>query len=420
MSSGASRTAKKIDPVTWMMYGPRVAGWLFILVLLAVHFGRRLLGDLALPAVLSTLLWPQLAFLLAGRFRDPRRLERLFIAIDMFFFGAWLAVSSFDPWFAALLLNAMAMNSLSMGGLRLFGRALLAFSLGALCAGAWLGFALSGPTPAATMLATLIIMVTYAGWVSLLAYNQALRLAKSKAMLREASISDALTGLRNRRYFHQVVDQDIARALRGYQPYIDEPSQLPPHNADLVFLMVDIDHFKALNDSHGHEAGDQVLVQLAQRLKAHLRDSDSVIRWGGEEFLVVARSVNRPQIRVIAEKIRRTIEQFPFDLGNGTKLFKTCSIGYAPYPFFPRYPQRFGWSEVVALADEALYIAKNSQRNAWIGLVPDFAATPPEQQQTTPAQLLHHPHLHLESSLAPETPLVFPGPEPVPTLPLRV
>jgi diguanylate cyclase (GGDEF)-like protein len=313
----------------------------------------------------------------------------------------------------------MAMNSLSMGGLRLFGRALLAFATGAVCAGAWLGFALPGPTPAATMLATLTIMVTYSGWVSLLAYNQALRLAKSKTMLREASISDALTGLRNRRYFHQVVDQDIARALRGYQPYVDDPSQTPPHNADLVFLMVDIDHFKALNDSHGHEAGDQVLVQLAERLKSRLRDSDSVIRWGGEEFLVVARSVNRPQIRVIAEKIRKTIEQRPFELGDGTQLFKTCSIGFAPFPFFPCQPSRFGWSEVVALADEALYIAKNSKRNAWVGLVPDLSASLDDQCEANPTQLLQHPLLRVETSLSPETPLIFPGPGPGQTTPLR-
>jgi diguanylate cyclase (GGDEF)-like protein len=137
---------------------------------------------------------------------------------------------------------------------------------------------------------------------------------------------------------------------------------------DLVFFMVDIDHFKEVNDRYGHAAGDAILVQMTERLREVFRESDYVIRWGGEEFLVLARATHRDDARVVAERMRRVVAEREFVLPDGVRLSKTCSIGFACFPFLPAQPRLLSWSQVVELADQGLYIAKRSGRNAWAAL----------------------------------------------------
>jgi diguanylate cyclase (GGDEF)-like protein len=111
-----------------------------------------------------------------------------------------------------------------------------------------------------------------------------------------------------------------------------------------------------------------VLVQMAQRLRNLFRESDYLIRWGGEEFLVVARATNRSEAEAVAERIRAAVANEAFELADGTTLSKSCSIGFASYPFFPDQPRILSWSQVLELADQSLYMAKNGGRNQWIGL----------------------------------------------------
>ncbi len=192
-----------------------------------------------------------------------------------------------------------------------------------------------------------------------------LELERAYRALEEVSLTDQLTGLRNRRYFLQHVDADIALSLRRH----DEPSRADPdRDRDLVFFMVDIDHFKEVNDLHGHAAGDVVLVQMQERLRAVFRESDYLIRWGGEEFLVLARATPRGDAGVVAERMCAAVANRPFVLPDGTPLVKTCSIGFACFPFLPEQPRLLSWSQVVELADQGLYIAKRSGRNAWAAL----------------------------------------------------
>ena len=99
--------------------------------------------------------------------------------------------------------------------------------------------------------------------------------------------------------------------------------------------MVDLDHFKDVNDRHGHAAGDAVLVQMQERLREVFRESDYLVRWGGEEFLVLARATRRDEARVVAERIRRAVADREFLLPDGERLRKTCSIGFACFPFVP-------------------------------------------------------------------------------------
>ena len=167
------------------------------------------------------------------------------------------------------------------------------------------------------------------------------------ARIEEASLTDALTGLRNRRYLEQTIEPDLAMAAR--------------QESDLVFLLVDLDHFKSVNDTYGHAAGDAVLVQVAEILRTTFRTSDSIIRWGGEEFVVVARFVDRREGPELAEKLRLAVESHRFTLPDGTQLAKTCSIGVACWP-----AGAMSWEAVLAAADAALYKAKESGRNRWV------------------------------------------------------
>ncbi len=189
----------------------------------------------------------------------------------------------------------------------------------------------------------------------------------TRAGLEQASLTDPLTGMRNRRFLRQQLDADLALSVRGYSRAAVH-GQPPPEDMDLVLFLVDIDHFKRVNDEQGHAAGDEILVQVHERLRAVLRSSDYLVRWGGEEFLVVARGTRRATAGVVAEHIRRCFAETPFALADGQHLVKTCSIGFASLPFVPAQPEALDWPKVVDVADIALYAAKASGRDGWVGI----------------------------------------------------
>lgn len=212
-------------------------------------------------------------------------------------------------------------------------------------------------------------------------------LAAAYKKIEEASLTDPLTGLRNRRFLEQSMPADVELAARRHEEAFlteargrdAESGQAREGGADLVFLLLDLDHFKSVNDTHGHAAGDAVLVQTAEVLRGVLRAADHLVRWGGEEFLAVARFVDRREAQTIAEKIRAALEAHPFRLPDGTLLRRTASIGFAVYPWHPARPRAVGWEEVVDLADHGLYTAKRGGRNAWVGVEATEAAEDPQE-----------------------------------------
>ncbi|MFT7722488.1 MAG: diguanylate cyclase [Roseateles sp.] len=182
--------------------------------------------------------------------------------------------------------------------------------------------------------------------------NRALSLANEA--LNEASLTDPLTGLRNRRYLLQHIEADVALARRH---------AAAGQNEGLAFFLIDIDHFKRINDEHGHDAGDQVLQQVAQRLGEVKRAADHLVRWGGEEFLLVARRPPAAAAAQIAERLCQVLRERPFPLHGGRALAVSGSVGWA---VFPAHAAR-DWTEVLALADRALYRAKQQGRDRWAG-----------------------------------------------------
>lgn len=164
-------------------------------------------------------------------------------------------------------------------------------------------------------------------------------LAFKNQLLERLTVTDPLTGLFNRRKFDEVFSQECERALRTQQP--------------LSLILVDIDHFKSVNDVYGHPMGDRLLVTFADILRQGVRSVDMVARWGGEEFVILCPSTSLASACTVAENIRHMVADHDF-VGVG---HKTCCLGVAD--FRPGEAHQ----AVVQRADEALYRAKNGGRN---------------------------------------------------------
>jgi len=203
-------------------------------------------------------------------------------------------------------------------------------------------------------------------------------LQQANSVLEQMSLTDQLTGLKNRRFLINNIDNDIALVLRKYQSGHDSKNKDKPQAADLIFFLIDLDHFKMVNDIHGHTAGDAVLVQIKYILEQVFRETDYLVRWGGEEFLVIARFTERSKAPELAERLRQAVENYEFTFGEANTgesrggeikvLKKTCSIGFACYPFSTQKPKALTWVQVIDVADHCMYAAKKSSRNAWVGL----------------------------------------------------
>ena len=180
--------------------------------------------------------------------------------------------------------------------------------------------------------------------------------------LEKISLTDPLTGTHNRRFLNQFIDQDLVKLQRD-----NKESHIDSHSS-FGFILVDIDDFKAVNDEFGHDAGDKVLMQIADTLSSSCRKSDWIIRWGGEEFLIVGRFTKRNKLQKQAERIRNNIENKTFELGNNQQIKQTCSIGISTFPFIKNDPDALTWEQTLKLADLALYTAKNNDKNIWISL----------------------------------------------------
>jgi diguanylate cyclase (GGDEF)-like protein len=198
--------------------------------------------------------------------------------------------------------------------------------------------------------------------------------------LREAALRDPLTGLRNRHFVTEFLGQASAQVLGDWQ----KASGRRPvaQKRSFAMLLVDLDHFKTINDTHGHAAGDQVLRAFAKVAREVLRAPDMVARWGGEEFLVVVETRDREALLGIAERLRRKLAAHRTIAPGGAALAVTCSIGACLYPFDPERPGDLTWEETVELADRTLYEAKHAGRDRTLWIRPGSAPSLPREALT--------------------------------------
>ena len=211
-------------------------------------------------------------------------------------------------------------------------------------------------------------------------------LRRTNVVLQEASLTDPLTSLRNRRYFSATIEGDVSQALRSHSDHHDS------HTRDLVFYLIDADNFKEVNDRYGHDVGDEVLVEMARRLSSSIRHSDVLVRWGGEEFLIVSRYTDRSEAELLAERVLSAVADTPFTVGGSQeKMYRTCSMGWAAFPWFPDDPRAVGYEEVLTLADRGLNQAKQLGKNRAVGMLPAAGKLTP-----TVIQGLHSTDLHVD------------------------
>jgi diguanylate cyclase (GGDEF)-like protein len=203
---------------------------------------------------------------------------------------------------------------------------------------------------ATTLLAVALVALLY---TRVKKANAALK-TKNEQLFRQ-STRDSLTGLFNRHYFYeQVVPQLHAQRSRG------------DDHAGGVFLLLDIDHFKSINDRFGHSAGDVVLKNVAERLAASLRDEDVLIRWGGEEFLAYLPGVATEEAQQVCARLLAAVSGTPIS-ADGRELTVTVSIGFCPKPAAAAAVDP-DWQQLVHLADLCLYLAKTAGRNQAFGV----------------------------------------------------
>ena len=164
------------------------------------------------------------------------------------------------------------------------------------------------------------------------------------AKLRESSLKDGMTGLYNRRFLEEFIETIASQAGRSKDTY--------------SVMMLDVDFFKQVNDTYGHDIGDKVIATIGTILQANTRGSDLPIRYGGEEFLVLLHNATKEGTMQVAKKIHQSFADIFFDVGDGKTMQKTISIGIA---YFPENADSI-W-KCIKLADTALYVAKTTGRN---------------------------------------------------------
>lgn len=286
--------------------------------------------------------WPHLAYRWARHSAMPFQGERRNLLIDSLFGGFWAAAMHFNALPSVTILAMMGMNNIAAGGGRFFAQGLLAMLAGMLLNAMLSGFSVVPQTSMAQLYACLPMLVLYPlslGWVS---YRLSIQLAEHKQALRATSRTDSLTRLFNHGHWKDLLQQEFELCRRQ-------------HRRASVAL-IDLDHFKEINDCHGHLVGDAVLRLVSERLVLSLRRGDMAGRYGGDEFCVILPDTSPVPAVEVMERLREQIASVRCELAPEVRL--SLSIGVAGISPFQRHPD--DW---LGDADRALYQAKHAGRD---------------------------------------------------------
>lgn len=306
-------------------------------VLYLDHAGRWLWALLLINAIG----WPHVAWWLSRRSAHPLRVEKRNQMFDAVVAGAWIAAMHYNLLPSALILSLTMMNHVGSGGWRwpLRSLPLLAISSGLL--GAMLDIHWNVQTDTRVVIASLPLLVIYPSWFSYLSFKLGRRIRQQNRLLAELSRTDGLTGLANRNAWLDAAGHELDRYHR--------------HQRAATLMLLDLDHFKAINDQFGHTTGDAALQALARILTASLRHGDTAGRFGGDEFGIVLPETNTEAASEVAERIRLAVASM-----RPGRLNCACSVSIGIAEAGPRCATRKAWIEQ---ADAALYRAKAAGRN---------------------------------------------------------
>ncbi|EKE73059.1 diguanylate cyclase [Gallaecimonas xiamenensis] len=322
------------------LYVPRVVG----LGLGALAVGAAL-WPLAPPWWLWSLLfingfvWPHLAYLRGRYHHQPFQAERQHLLIDAWMGAAWVPLMGFNALPSVLILVMLGMDNIAMGGPRLFLKGLLgqgAVIAALVLAGAWHWQWQTSPVQ---LLWSLPMLVLYPLLIGVVTYRLSLRLSRQRNEVEHLSHLDGLSGLYNKTYWEELVRREFGRCREL--------------GVSASVILLDIDHFKDINDKFGHQVGDECIQQLAGMMTMQLRPGDKLGRWGGEEFGLLLPGTQADAAVLIAERIRHMVAD-----GNRSGARMTLSAGVASYN--SALGDYRSW---LAEADRRLYKAKEAGRD---------------------------------------------------------
>ena len=300
-----------------------------------------------LAMVLPAFVWPHVAYLITRRSKDPYRAEARNLFIDSAMAASFVPLMHFNLLPSVLLVTLTMVDKITTGI-----RGLWVRSIPAMLGGGLVGVALAGlhwepDTSMGVIVACLPVMVLHTLSVSAVSYELIRKTAHQNQLLDGLRRVDALTGLFERGHWQE---QQAEAALRRHHTS-DEPACL---------LMLDIDHFKEINDQHGHTVGDEVIRALAHVVRSNVREGDCAGRYGGDEFAIILPGMQAKDALAIAHRIREQTEGVRLRSLPGVRI--TSSIGVAPADH--RHSNLRAWIDA---ADAALYVAKNGGRNRVAG-----------------------------------------------------
>ncbi len=291
---------------------------------------------------LNGFVWPHLAYQLSSRSAFPYKAERRNLLYDSLCGGFWVATFQFNPLCTVTILAMMAMNNVAAGGQRMFLLGSLSQAAGMLIAWSLFGAAFTLSTTQLQVWACLPMLTLYPLALGMVCYRLAIKLSEHKRTLSALSRTDSLTGLLNHGAWKDLLQLKFRECSQRHE--------------QAVIALIDIDHFKTINDTYGHLIGDSVLRQLSVELKCNLRESDLAGRYGGDEFCVILPNMPLNQAVDVMERLRSVLQDYRH--GEVPELRVSLSIGLAAYQ--PSFTDATAWLDD---ADKALYTAKNTGRN---------------------------------------------------------
>lgn len=286
--------------------------------------------------------WPHLAWQLASKALDPLNREIYNLKADAILAGVWVGVMGVNILPSTALLMMMCMNLMGAGGVRLFIAGIVLMIVSSLVTLQLTGITVAFSSAQLEWWLCLPVIVMYPllfAWVS---YQTATKLAEHKRRLQVMSTRDGMTGVYNRRHWEILLRNEFDNCRR--------------YHRDATLLIIDIDHFKSINDTWGHDVGDEAIVALTRQLQMTLRGSDVIGRFGGDEFAVIM--CGTPAENAIAAMSRVHERLSALRLPCAPQVTLRISVGIAPLT-----SQLGHYREWLKSADIALYKAKNAGRN---------------------------------------------------------
>jgi diguanylate cyclase len=337
-------TADRARRVVRRSHGMRTLGLALGAVMVGTVLYRRGVPESAWVMLAAyALVWPHVAWLVLRRSAEPIALDQRFFIGDAAMGGVWIALMQFSLLPSILLATMFAITLIAADGNWLALRGLLTMALACCVAAVANGLPFAPATDTVELLASLPLLVVFPMTLGAIMRSLARRVRTQNRQLLRMGAIDSLSGLLNRKHWEDAVTAAMLRHCCD----------------DAVMLLIDIDHFKHINDQHGHTAGDEVIRQVGKIIRGSLRDGDLAGRYGGDEFVVVLCGIDMHAAATVAERIRSGVACSLLERAPG--LRSTLSIGLARSP-----ARTTSTREWVKDADAALYRAKLAGRNRFV------------------------------------------------------